>query len=30
MQAALKGREKFFELNQKGIESGFGFIANGK
>ena len=30
MQAALKGREKFFELNQKGIEGGFGFIANGK
>jgi len=30
MQAALKGREKFFELNQKGIECGFGFIANGK
>ena len=26
MQAALKGKEKFFELNQKGIERGFSFV----
>ena len=30
MQAALKGKEKFFELNQKGIERGFTFVADGK
>ena len=30
MQAALKGKEKFFELNQKGIERGFAFAENGK
>ncbi|MHC4510224.1 MAG: 2-oxoacid:acceptor oxidoreductase family protein [Planctomycetota bacterium] len=30
MQAALKGREKFFELNQKGIERGFAFVAQDK
>ena len=29
MQAALKGKEKFFELNQKSIERGFSFVANG-
>jgi len=27
MQAALKGKDKFFELNQKAIERGFDFIA---
>ena len=26
MQIALKGKEKFFELNQKGIERGFSFV----
>ncbi len=26
MQAALKGKEKFFELNRKGIERGFAFL----
>jgi len=30
MQAALKGKEKFFELNQKAIERGFTFIIDGK
>ncbi|MBW1707569.1 MAG: 2-oxoacid:acceptor oxidoreductase family protein [Deltaproteobacteria bacterium] len=30
MQAALKGKEKFFDLNRKGIERGFAFVANGK
>ncbi len=30
MKAALKGKEKFFELNQKGIERGFSFIKEGK
>jgi len=30
MQAALKGKEKFFPLNQKGIERGFAFVKNGK
>ena len=30
MQAALKGKEKFFEANQKAIERGFTFVANGK
>ena len=29
MQAALKGKEQFFELNQKSIERGFSFVANG-
>jgi hypothetical protein len=27
MEAALKGKERFFELNRKGIERGFSFIA---
>ncbi len=26
MKAALKGKERFFELNQKGIERGFAFV----
>jgi 2-oxoglutarate ferredoxin oxidoreductase subunit gamma len=30
MQAALKGKEKFFGLNQKAIERGFAFVADGK
>lgn len=30
MEAALKGKEKFFDLNKKGIERGFSFAANGK
>jgi len=30
MQAALKGKEKFFEENQKAIERGFAFGAQGK
>ena len=30
MQAALKGKEKFFEINEKAIERGFDFVANGK
>jgi 2-oxoglutarate ferredoxin oxidoreductase subunit gamma len=30
MKAALKGKEKFFEVNQKGIERGFAFVAQGK
>jgi 2-oxoglutarate ferredoxin oxidoreductase subunit gamma len=30
MRAALKGREKFFEVNQKGIERGFTFVSNGR
>jgi len=30
MQAALKGRDKFFEQNEKAIERGFTFIGNGK
>lgn len=30
MEAALKGKEKFFPLNQKGIERGFAFIREGK
>jgi len=30
MEAALKGREKFFKLNQDGIERGFAFVADGK
>ncbi len=30
MQAALKGRESFFETNQEAIERGFAFIAKAK
>lgn len=30
MRAALKGKEKFFELNQKGIQRGFAFIGEEK
>jgi len=30
MEAALKGKERFFELNRKGIERGFSFISEGK
>ncbi|MBW1735132.1 MAG: 2-oxoacid:acceptor oxidoreductase family protein [Deltaproteobacteria bacterium] len=30
MEAALKGKEKFFPLNQKAIERGFAFAADGK
>jgi 2-oxoglutarate ferredoxin oxidoreductase subunit gamma len=30
MQAALKGRKKFFKLNEKGIERGFAFAAAGR
>ena len=30
MQAALKGKEKFFDLNRKAIERGFAFVNNGK
>ncbi len=30
MEAALKGKEKFFELNRKGIERGFAFVVDGK
>jgi len=30
MEAALKGKEKFFPLNRKGIERGFDFINQGK
>ena len=30
MEAALKGKERFFDLNRKGIERGFSFIAEGK
>ena len=30
MEAALKGKEKFFPLNRKGIERGFTFISEGK
>jgi 2-oxoglutarate ferredoxin oxidoreductase subunit gamma len=30
MEAALKGREKFFKLNQDGIERGFAIVADGK
>ena len=29
MEAALKGKEKFFAMNRKGIERGFSFIQNG-
>lgn len=30
MEAALKGKEKYFQLNQRAIERGFAFVANGK
>ena len=30
MQAALKGKEKFFDANQKAIERGFAFVNNGQ
>lgn len=30
MQAALKGKESFFDLNQKGIARGFAFVEKGK
>jgi 2-oxoglutarate ferredoxin oxidoreductase subunit gamma len=30
MQAALKGKEKMFALNEKGIARGFDFIKKGK
>ncbi|RJR53213.1 MAG: 2-oxoacid:ferredoxin oxidoreductase subunit gamma [Desulfobacteraceae bacterium] len=30
MEAALKGKEKFFSLNKKGIERGFSFIKEGR
>jgi 2-oxoglutarate ferredoxin oxidoreductase subunit gamma len=30
MQAALKGKEKMFALNEKGIGRGFDFIKKGK
>lgn len=30
MRAALKGRDKFFSMNEKGIERGFTFAVNGK
>jgi 2-oxoglutarate ferredoxin oxidoreductase subunit gamma len=30
MQAALKGRQKFFKLNEKGIERGFTFASVGR
>jgi 2-oxoglutarate ferredoxin oxidoreductase subunit gamma len=30
MEAALKGKERFFDLNRKGIERGFSFISEGK
>jgi 2-oxoglutarate ferredoxin oxidoreductase subunit gamma len=30
MQASLKGKEKFFPMNQKAIERGFSFITSGK
>ena len=30
MEAALEGKEKFLELNRKGIERGFAFVAQGK
>jgi 2-oxoglutarate ferredoxin oxidoreductase subunit gamma len=30
MEAALKGKEKLFQLNRKGIERGFAFAADGK
>jgi 2-oxoglutarate ferredoxin oxidoreductase subunit gamma len=30
MEASLKGKEKFFELNRKGIERGYAFVKEGK
>jgi 2-oxoglutarate ferredoxin oxidoreductase subunit gamma len=30
MEASLKGKERFFDLNRKGIERGFSFISEGK
>jgi len=30
MKKSLKGKEQFFELNQKGIERGFAFVADAK
>jgi hypothetical protein len=30
MEAALKGKEKFFELNRKGISRGYAFGKEGK
>jgi 2-oxoglutarate ferredoxin oxidoreductase subunit gamma len=30
MQAAMKGKDKFFETNQKAIERGFAFAKDGK
>lgn len=30
MQAALEGKEKFFEMNRKGIERGFIYVTEGK
>jgi 2-oxoglutarate ferredoxin oxidoreductase subunit gamma len=30
MEAALKGKNKFFDMNRKGIERGFTFAAEGK
>jgi 2-oxoglutarate ferredoxin oxidoreductase subunit gamma len=30
VQQALKGKEKFFELNRKGVERGFALVAQGK
>jgi 2-oxoglutarate ferredoxin oxidoreductase subunit gamma len=30
MRAALKGKEKLFNINEKGIKRGFAFAANGK
>jgi 2-oxoglutarate ferredoxin oxidoreductase subunit gamma len=30
VKEALKGKEKFFELNRKGVERGFAFISEGK
>jgi 2-oxoglutarate ferredoxin oxidoreductase subunit gamma len=30
MEASLKGKERFFSLNRKGIERGFAFVLNGK
>jgi Pyruvate/2-oxoacid:ferredoxin oxidoreductase gamma subunit len=30
MENSLKGKEKFFPLNRKGIERGFAFVKEGK
>jgi 2-oxoglutarate ferredoxin oxidoreductase subunit gamma len=30
MQAAMKGKDKFFQANQKAIERGFAFVKDGK